>query len=100
MSRSNPSSAGINPAWRKAISHVVVSEGWGEGAPAAVIDAAKQRLTSKVNKLEALVPGAGAYFNEVSQGFRSKWFHPHSAPRHSHLRRTLNVHSLAPIIHG
>ncbi len=68
MSRRKASSAGINPAWRKAISHVVVSEGWAEGASAAVIDAAKVRLTSKVNKLEALVPGAGAYFNEVSQG--------------------------------
>ncbi|KAF4607956.1 hypothetical protein EYR40_000292 [Pleurotus pulmonarius] len=65
VSRRKASSAGINPAWRQAISHVIVSEGWAEGASAAVIDAAKVRLTSKVNKLEALVPGVGAYFNEA-----------------------------------
>ena len=63
MSRVDPESTGVHPAWRKALSHVFIVEGWKEGDPASVIQAAKARLRANVDKLAAL--GSATYLNEV-----------------------------------
>ncbi|KAJ7601169.1 hypothetical protein C8J56DRAFT_767713 [Mycena floridula] len=62
----DPDSAALNPAWRKAAAHLVVGAGWEEGAPAAEIAAVEGALKAGLSQLEALDPGAGAYFNEAS----------------------------------
>ncbi|KAK7470126.1 hypothetical protein VKT23_001567 [Stygiomarasmius scandens] len=59
-------SAGLNPAWRKAILHVVALSGWAEGATADEIRTVQQRLKNELAALERLAPGGGAYFNEAS----------------------------------
>ena len=65
VNEADPDSAVINPAWRKALMHLVFWGTWEEGAPSQYIQGVNAWVKSHVDKLEALVPGSGAYFNEV-----------------------------------
>jgi hypothetical protein len=38
VSKVDPDSTGLNPAWRKALAHIDWSQGWDEGASASEID--------------------------------------------------------------
>ncbi|KAI9749090.1 MAG: hypothetical protein M4579_007006 [Chaenotheca gracillima] len=53
--------SGVNPAWRKAYTHIVLVETW---IPPDNGDTAKQRLTERVGALRRLAPDSGAYVNE------------------------------------
>ncbi|KAK7470124.1 hypothetical protein VKT23_001565 [Stygiomarasmius scandens] len=66
VSEFDPDSAGLNPAWRKAILHITVSGGWSDGATIDEIRAAQEQLKEELAVLESLAPGGGAYFNEAS----------------------------------
>ena len=58
----------LNPAWRDAVSHVVVVGGWPEGASDEEIQAVRDDVTYRqVAALKSLAPDSGAYFNEVSE---------------------------------
>ncbi|MBE3045503.1 FAD-binding protein [Candidatus Bathyarchaeota archaeon] len=57
----------LNPAWRDAVSHVVLGGGWPEGASDEEIQAFRDDVTYRqVAALKSLAPDSGAYFNEVS----------------------------------
>ncbi|TFK94015.1 FAD-binding domain-containing protein [Polyporus arcularius HHB13444] len=58
--------AGINPAWRKAVVHVVGATTWSDGATLEEINAAREILKSDTAKMRALAPESGAYYNEAS----------------------------------
>ena len=58
-------STGLNPAWRRAVAHTVISTSWPEGANASQIETAREGLRRDTAKLRALAPESGAYFNEV-----------------------------------
>lgn len=60
-----PDVQSLNPAWRDTLVHLVVVEGWQDGSPQAVIDAVHKDATAKTQKLRALSPDTGAYFNEA-----------------------------------
>ncbi|KAF3053592.1 hypothetical protein E8E11_002078 [Didymella keratinophila] len=60
-----PDMQSLNPAWRDTLVHLVVVEGWQDGSPQAVIDAVHENVTAKTQKLMALSPNTGAYFNEA-----------------------------------
>lgn len=62
----DPASTGLNPAWRTALMHVVAGESWPQGSSSAYINDVRGQLKNILGELEALAPGAGAYFNEVS----------------------------------
>ncbi len=62
--------AGINPAWRKAVVHVVGATTWSDGATLEEINAAREVLKSDTAKMRALAPESGAYYNEVSRSLR------------------------------
>ncbi len=62
--------AGINPAWRKAVVHVVGATTWSDGATLEEINAAREVLKSDTAKMRALAPESGAYYNEVSSSLR------------------------------
>ncbi len=82
VSKVDPDSAGINPAWRKALVHAVTGQLWEDGAPVEEILAAKEKVKEYTRALEALAPDSGSYFNEVSL------FHAFAAPKYykkSHL---------------
>ncbi|KAI0635700.1 hypothetical protein C8Q77DRAFT_1099088 [Trametes polyzona] len=66
VSRVDPDSVGLNPAWRKARMHVVVATLWPKGSDAGTIGAARKRLQDQMVNLRALAPHSGAYFNEAS----------------------------------
>ncbi|KAF5371347.1 hypothetical protein D9758_004186 [Tetrapyrgos nigripes] len=66
VSEIDPDSAGLNPAWRKAIVHMIVGSGWLSGSTVDQIRAVQQKLRDDLAILESLAPGGGAYFNEAS----------------------------------
>ncbi|EON65973.1 hypothetical protein W97_05215 [Coniosporium apollinis CBS 100218] len=64
---------GLNPAWRDAVTHLIVIEGWNEGAPREEIDAVYEDIThNKTYTLRELAPDSGAYFNECDP-FEPDW---------------------------
>ncbi|KAF9467715.1 hypothetical protein BDZ94DRAFT_1248856 [Collybia nuda] len=66
VSKPDPESMGLNPAWRKALGHVLFTENWAEGANITEIQKAKQRVRDYVRILDTLTPESGAYFNEAT----------------------------------
>ena len=61
----DPSSTGLNPAWRKAVVHAVFGITWPDGASAGVIQQLRMSLESRLTRVRALAPNSGAYLNEV-----------------------------------
>ncbi|KAH9945279.1 FAD-binding domain-containing protein [Epithele typhae] len=59
--------AGVNPAWRHAVAHVVIGTSWAEGTSEADIDVLRAALESDTAKLRSLAPDSGCYFNEASR---------------------------------
>lgn len=58
--------SGINPAWRKAYVHNIVSRGWAPGSEQAIVDDVRKDITTvKVQAMKDLAPDMGAYMNEV-----------------------------------
>lgn len=60
-----PDVQSLNPAWRDTLVHLIVVEGWQDGSPQKVIEAVHKDVTAKTQKLRALSPDTGAYFNEA-----------------------------------
>ncbi|KJZ79204.1 hypothetical protein HIM_01355 [Hirsutella minnesotensis 3608] len=65
VARSTVDSA-LNPAWRRALTHVVFSVDWNSTASAAEIDTMTSLARNGVAKLRALEPDMGAYLNEAN----------------------------------
>ena len=65
VSRVDPDSMGLNPAWRNSLTLVLISRTWREGANLTEIEAARQLLIEDMKTLEGIAPESGAYFNEV-----------------------------------
>ncbi|KAH7921689.1 FAD-binding domain-containing protein [Leucogyrophana mollusca] len=66
VSKIDPNSAGVNPAWRKAIIHLTFGIAWPFGASSQEIDGMIDILKAKEKALRDLTPESGAYFNEAS----------------------------------
>jgi hypothetical protein len=57
---------GLNPAWRDAVTHLIVVKGWADGSSPKVIKGVYNNITwNKTRALRQLDPDSGAYFNEV-----------------------------------
>ena len=65
VSRVNPDSTGLNPAWRNSLVYTTIGTTWREGANLTEIDAARQALVQDMKILEGIAPESGAYLNEV-----------------------------------
>ena len=65
VSRVDPDSTGLNPAWRKSLAYTVIGTTWQDGANLTEIDAARQLLVQDMKTFEGIAPESGAYFNEV-----------------------------------
>lgn len=61
----DPSSTGLNPAWRKALVHTLGALTWTEGTSEEVIESQREAFLSQLVNVRALAPESGAYFNEV-----------------------------------
>ncbi|OBZ77454.1 6-hydroxy-D-nicotine oxidase, partial [Grifola frondosa] len=66
VSRVDPASTGLNPAWRKALVHTIFTVAWPDGSPATVIEELEAGIAQNMTALRALAPDSGAYFNEAS----------------------------------
>ena len=65
MSRVDPESTGLNPAWRESLAYVTLGTGWQDGANSTEIEAARQLLIQDMKIIESIAPESGAYLNEV-----------------------------------
>ena len=65
MSKVDPDSTGLHPAWRQSAVHTVVGTTWPEGTSAEQQEAQRAGLREMTAQLRALAPDSGAYFNEV-----------------------------------
>ncbi|KAM5530100.1 hypothetical protein V8D89_016241 [Ganoderma adspersum] len=66
VSKVNPSSTGLNPAWREAGAHVVAGITWVDGSSSTFIEGLRGELEGRLATVRALAPHLGAYFNEAS----------------------------------
>ena len=66
VAKADPSSVGVNPAWRKALLHVIYGVFWPEGASSSSIAQGRAQLKNYTEVLNQLAPSSGAYFNEVT----------------------------------
>ncbi|KAF5368043.1 hypothetical protein D9758_004507 [Tetrapyrgos nigripes] len=65
VSQIDPDSAGVNPAWRKAIMLMNAGLTWESGLTGDEYKAIQGKLKDGLALLESLVPGGGDYLNEV-----------------------------------
>lgn len=66
VSKVDPNSTGLNPAWRTAAAHILTQETWPEGTSGNGIHIIEKKLKGYLETLEELVgPNGGAYFNKV-----------------------------------
>jgi len=65
VSRVDPDSTGLNPAWRNSLVYTATGTGWEDGANSTQIEAARQLLIQDMKILEGIAPESGAYLNEV-----------------------------------
>ena len=65
VSRVDPESTGLNPAWRNSLVYATLGTGWEDGANSTQIEAARQLLIQDMKILEGIAPDSGAYLNEV-----------------------------------
>ncbi|KAF9467719.1 hypothetical protein BDZ94DRAFT_980884 [Collybia nuda] len=66
VSKVDPESMGLNPAWRKALAHVILQVSWEEGQPISEIRKVEQQIRDGTMILDSVAPESGAYFNEAS----------------------------------
>jgi hypothetical protein len=60
-----PDLVSMNPAWRNALTHLIVVESWKDGIGQSIIDSVYRDITTeKIQPLRDLSPETGAYFNE------------------------------------
>lgn len=67
VSRVDPDSVGLNPAWRSSLVYTIIATVWQEGANETQIDANRQQLIQDMKILEGIAPDSGAYLNEASR---------------------------------
>ena len=66
VSRADPESMGLNPAWRNSLVYMTLGMHWQDGANSTEIEAGRQRLIQDMRILEGIAPDSGAYLNEVT----------------------------------
>jgi len=67
VSRVDPESTGLNPAWRNSLVYTILTISWQDGATLAEIQAARQTLIQDMKILEGIAPESGTYVNEGSR---------------------------------
>ena len=65
VSRVDPDSMGLNPAWRDSLALAALFTTWQDDADLTEIEAARQLLIQDMKILEGIAPESGAYLNEV-----------------------------------
>ncbi|KAF5012635.1 hypothetical protein FDECE_1327 [Fusarium decemcellulare] len=62
-----PVNNSLNPAWRDAVVHLIVSQSWHHSTPSSAVDEIVRDVTyNKLGLLRQLDPSSGAYLNEAN----------------------------------
>jgi hypothetical protein len=64
VSKVDPDSTGLTPAWRSAVAHALWAETWAEGTPLDDIEKKRDAMRGNIKAMEDIV-GSSSYFNEV-----------------------------------
>jgi hypothetical protein len=64
VSKADPDLTGLNPAWRKALAHLIWRIEWSEGTSTSEIARMRGMLGESLKNVSR-VTGSNAYFNEV-----------------------------------
>ena len=66
MSKVDPDSTGLNPAWRSSLGIVEFGESWPEGSSASQIFAKRKNIVKNIEVIDKVAgPASATYFNEV-----------------------------------
>jgi hypothetical protein len=65
VSKVDPSSTGLHPAWRNCLWEATFGTAWDEGIPFNEIKRLRAGLATIINEVSDIMPGAGSYLNEV-----------------------------------
>jgi len=65
VSKVDPDSTGLNPAWRTALIHLIFGTGWPDGTTASEIDKLRAVVAQSLTDVSKVV-GSSSYFNEAS----------------------------------
>ncbi|EIW73963.1 hypothetical protein CONPUDRAFT_170409 [Coniophora puteana RWD-64-598 SS2] len=102
VSKVDPDSAGINPAWRDAVVHITWGASWDDGATADDIGKLAAGLKEQEARIRALTPTSGCYFNEASpfeEDFQYTFFGDHYA-RLKEIKDKYDPHQLFVVTQG
>jgi len=80
VSRVDPDSTGLHPAWRTALAYTVAEIGWADGTSSNEINALRANFKLTRAKWDSLAPNSCAYFNEASPyefNWKKSLFGPH-----------------------
>ncbi|KAK2463986.1 hypothetical protein APHAL10511_004037 [Amanita phalloides] len=80
VSRFNPDSASINPAWRESLGLFYSVVTWPEGTPTGAINSLRQGAAANLELLNQVAPDSATYFNEASlyeKDFKITFFGSH-----------------------
>ena len=69
MSRPDPDSMALHPAWRQAVTHAWIGTGWNDGDDLATINAAIGQLKRETLILDQVTTDSASYLNEVGASF-------------------------------
>ncbi|KAF9976917.1 hypothetical protein BGZ73_007534 [Actinomortierella ambigua] len=65
VTRGNSRDTSVLPAWRRALTHIVLTAGWEDTTPYVYQVEIQNKLTKMVDRLRAITPGMGAYQSEA-----------------------------------
>jgi hypothetical protein len=71
VSRVDPDSTGLHPAWRNALAYTLSAIVWADGTPSSEIDALRANFKKIMAQWESIAPDSCAYINEVCMAFQA-----------------------------
>jgi hypothetical protein len=102
VNKVTPSSTGLNPSWRQAVSEVHTTVGWEDGATAEQISQQRGILKNSTNILDKITTDSGSYLNEGSlyeKDWKKSYFGSHYRDLTA-IKRKFDPTSLFVVISG
>ncbi|GJE99667.1 FAD-binding domain-containing protein [Phanerochaete sordida] len=80
VTKVEPDTTAVHPAWRQALVHTVFGSSWPDGSSPDTVNAVRDKIKKGEAALRKMTPDGGAYFNEASlyqADHKSDFFGPH-----------------------
>lgn len=102
VSKVDPDSSGLNPAWREAVALVITGISWEEGTTSSQINRLRQGAAANLDVLDRVSVDSGTYFNEASlyeKDFKKTFFGSHY-PRLKDIKRKYDQDDIFLVAEG